>query len=254
MSAARIFLSCLILCLGLAEPLRAQSVTIFAASSLKDALDAVIAEAGVNASVAYGGSAAMARQIAQGADADIVILAHRQWMDWLAAQNGINPAIRCDLIGNTLVIAGAKDAQPFTPGRAQDILDRLAGARLATGRLNSVPAGQYARAYLQERGWLEAVQPHLAETSNVRMALALVARGETPLGFVYASDVAAEPRVRTVFHLEGAGSSRIRYPAALLNAADSGAERAFAAITNSDAIFERFGFAHLPPSDPDRCS
>jgi molybdate transport system substrate-binding protein len=237
----------------LALPLRAEPTVIFAAASLKTALDEVIEQQDLDAIAVYGGSAAIARQVAQGAEADIVILAHPDWMDWLEDQGALEKSSRCDVLANTLVLAGVVDAPDLSVKNAVDLIKALEGGRLAVGQLRSVPAGQYTAAYLHRQGWLSALRAHLAETSNVRLALALIARGETPLGFVYASDVTAEPRVRAVFTPEKDQYPAIRYPMALIAGAGREAHGVARAIANAEQVFERNGFSTLPLTDADRC-
>lgn len=253
MMKSRNILGALCASLLLAPPLRAEPVTIFAAASLKTALDEVIEGQAVDAIAVYGGSAAIARQVAQGAGADIVILAHQDWMDWLGAQGALAPATRCDLLGNTLVLAGAAERGDVQLRSAQDLVSALAGARLAVGHLRSVPAGQYTAAFLAGQGWLDALRPHLAQTSNVRLALALLARGEAPLGFVYASDVAAEPRVRALFSPAPETYPAIRYPMALIAPTSESALRVATALAGARDVFLRNGFAALPQTAPERC-
>ena len=231
----------------------AEPVTIFAASSLKTALDEVIARENLDAIAVYGGSAAIARQVAQGAEADIVILAHQQWMAWLDEQEMLEQTARCDVIGNTLVLAGPADALSIDPDSAEELINALGGGRLAVGQLTSVPAGQYAAAYLDGRGWLEPLRPHLAQTSNVRLALALLARGETPLGFVYASDVTAQPNVRALFIPPTDSYPPVRYPMALTLSAKEQSALVFDIISQSQEIFVSHGFSRVPKDDVQRC-
>ncbi len=253
MGGMRHFISLGIALLALALPLRAEPVVIFAASSLKTVLDEVIEEKDLDAVAVYGGSAALARQIAQGAEADVIILAHKDWMNWLDAEGVLASASRCDVAGNALVLAGANTAPDLDVLSEVDVLNVLKGGRLAVGQLRSVPAGQYTAAYLEGQGWLAALRPHLAEASNVRLALALVARQEAPLGFVYASDVVAEPRVRRVFTPKQSDYPLIRYPSALAKDARDGAEIALQTIANSHAIFSRNGFLQISQDDESRC-
>ena len=240
------------LCIG-AVPAFAESVTIFAASSLKTALDRVIAENDLDAIAVYGGSAALARQVAHGADADVVIFAHRDWMDWLETQNAITAKSRCDVTGNRLVLAGPVDGPLFTAENAKDIIDALEGGRLAVGQLSSVPAGQYTAQYLTNRGWLEPLRPHLAETSNVRLALALLARAEVPLAFVYASDVFAEDRVQMVFKPDPSEYPAIRYPMALTATANAQSHEVARRIMQSSHVFMESGFAGIPKNQTEWC-
>lgn len=253
MTSIRSLITALCTSAAFAAPLWAEPVTIFAASSLKTALDEVIETHSIEAVPVYGGSAAIARQITQGADADIVILAHTDWMDWLAIKGTLHSQSRCNLLSNALVVAAPVDAPENDFQTVDDLIAVLNGGRLALGQMRSVPAGQYAQAYLSNMGWLEALRPHLAETSNVRLALALVARGETPLGFVYASDVAAEPRVRVAFTPDPDAYPAIRYPMAIT--ANARAESAAVAkvIAGANEVFADQGFSAVPANDVGRC-
>jgi molybdate transport system substrate-binding protein len=237
----------------LAAPIGAEPVTIFAASSLKTALDNVIETRALDAVPVYGGSAAIARQIAQGAEADIVILAHPDWMEWLSTQEVLQNLSRCNLLSNALVLAASANAPDLDVQSANDLITALNGERLSVGQLRAVPAGQYTRTYLSEQGWLDALRPHLAETSNVRLALALIARGEVPLGFVYASDVAAEPRVRAVFTPDAMAYPAIRYPMAITTNAREGSVDIAKALIAAQQVFAEQGFANVPTQETGRC-
>lgn len=215
---------------------------VFAAASLRGALDEA-AEAYGGAVLSYGGSGTMARQVAGGAPADLVILASEDWMTWLVAQGG---AARAEaLLSNSLVLIGAADAEPLATPTAASLLARLSGGRLAMGQTQSVPAGIYGRAWLEQAGLWAALSPHLAETENVRVALALVARGEAPLGLVYATDAQADPGVRTVYEVPRDAHPVILYPAAALT--DDG-EKFLDFLEGSEAqlIFARYGFLPAP--------
>lgn len=253
MSKLRQILSTLGAACALALPVNAQTVSIFAASSLKTALDVVVEENALDVVVVYGGSAALARQISQGAQADIVILAHPEWMDWLETQNVLAASSRCNLVGNALVLAGQSGSSDLHLESAQDLLAALADGRLAVGQMQSVPAGQYAAAFLDKKGWLSSLRRHLAETLNVRLALALIARGEVPLGFVYASDVAAEPRVKTRFVPPASDYPAIRYPMALTTSASANTDNVAQIIAHEDEVFARLGFETIPNDEAARC-
>lgn len=240
-----------------AAPLRAGDVTIFAAASLKTALDEIAAQITATGPhelrIAYGGSAAMARQVAQGAGADIVILAHPQWMDWLEDAGHIQPATRCNLLGNRLVWTAQQGTAPIDITSAEDVIGALKGGRLALGNLRSVPAGQYAAAYFDHMGWRAALRPHLAETANVRLAATLVARGQAPLGLLYASDVAADPSLAAIATVPPSTHPAIRYPIALTANASPSARGIHTAISASRDTFYAMGFAPLDASEPMRC-
>lgn len=159
----------------------------------------------------------MARQVAAGAPADLVILAHPVWMDWLVGQ-GMVPAEASQVIArNKLVVIGSAGTAPLSAPEA--LLPALGAGRLAMGQRDGVPAGIYARQWLTFADQWDGVSAQLAETDNVRAALALVARGEAPLGIVYASDAAAEPRVDVVYDIPAYAHDPVTYPAAALTPA-----------------------------------
>ncbi|WP_299043028.1 molybdate ABC transporter substrate-binding protein [uncultured Tateyamaria sp.] len=196
-----------------AEPLR-----VFAAASLQGPLDAVANSWDSPVVISYGGSGAMARQVSQGAPADVVILANMAWADWLAATGRV-PGTPRPLLSNTLVIIEKTGARALPDARAGTLLNRLDGRRLAMGQHMSVPAGIYAKAWLDRVGTWDSLRPHLAETENVRAALALVARGEAPLGIVYASDAAASDQVDVVYSVPADSHPPILYPGLALTPA-----------------------------------
>ena len=219
------------------------SVTVFAAASLRGALDEVARGYDGDVALSFGGSGTMARQIDAGAPADVVLLAAPVWMTWLRDRGAVQADAVVDLLGNSLVLIAPADSN-VAPDPA-DLAGALGDARLAMGQRDAVPAGIYAREWLEATGQWEAIAPHLAETDNVRSALALVARAETPLGVVYRTDALAEPQVRILYDIPQETHSPITYPAAALT--DSGA--AFMAHLQSDdarAVFARHGFKPLP--------
>ena len=221
-------------------PAAARDLTVFAAASLRGALDEVAALSDTPVAISYGGSGAMARQVAQGAPADVVVLANPQWMSWLQDQGVVAADVPVTLLTNTLVLIG-HDSPALPDPDATALLARLDGQRLAMGQRQSVPAGIYARAWLEQIGAWEALEPHLAEVENVRAALALVARGDAPLGVVYGSDALAEPGVHVLWEIPADQHPPITYPAAALT--PEGAR--FMAILSSPQaaeIFANYGF------------
>lgn len=194
-----------------ALPVTADPVRVFAAASLQGPLDHVAVKWDGEVTISYGGSGAIARQIAQGAPADIVLLANASWSDWLIAQGHAPGPIR-PILSNSLVVIGPKGAPALTAVSSAALLDRMAGGRMAMGQHLSVPAGIYAQAWLDGLSIWADIAPHLAETENVRAALALVARRETPLGIVYASDAAASDAVSVVYEVPDDAHPRIEYP------------------------------------------
>jgi molybdate transport system substrate-binding protein len=230
----------------------AASLTVFAPASLKESLDAAAQayqrQAGVRLRVAYAASSALARQIEQGAPAQVFISADGDWMDYLQQRGRIDPASRRDLLGNSLVlIAPAGRARAVDLAKPGDLLQALGNGRLAVGQTTTVPAGKYARSALQHLGLWEAVLPRLAESENVRTALMLVARGEAPLGIVYASDAMAEPRVQVVARFPSGSHPSIVYPVATTTAAGPAAAAMVAWLGSPEAgaIFQRHGFTVL---------
>lgn len=232
---------------------RAGDLTIFAAASLRTALDeaneAWRQEAASAAIGVFAASNALAAQIAEGAPADVFISADAAWMDDLAAKGLLRPQSRIDLLGNSLVlVAPAGEASPIDLTPPVDLGNRLGDSRLAVGDTEAVPAGRYAKAALEALGAWAHVRDHLAEQANVRAALALVARGEAPLGIVYLTDARAEPAVAVVATFPPASHPAIVYPAAITaSSTNPAAERYLAFLRGpvATAIFRRHGFAIL---------
>lgn len=240
-SLLRPLLACLTALVLAVSPARAGQengqVTVFAAASLKTALDRIGAEfeaaTGHGVRLVLAGSSTLARQIQAGAPADVFLSANLDWMDALAADGLIDPETRFDLAGNRLVLIAPRGADgkaaPLALGPGTDLVARLDGGRLATALTDAVPAGVYAKAALTGLGLWEQVRPHLAQTDNVRAALALVALGETPMGVVYATDAAAEPRVGVIATFPAGSHPPIVYPAARIAGRASPAADAFLA-------------------------
>jgi molybdate transport system substrate-binding protein len=196
------------------SPAEAQqrTITVFAAASLSGTLDEIAAGFDATVQLSFGGSGTMARQIAAGAPADVVILASPQWMDWLVQQAVLANGPPETVAQNSLVLIGPAGAKPFDS--LTDFQSRLGNGRLAMGQRDAVPAGIYAQQWLRAAGLWTDVETRLAETDNVRAALALVARGEAPLGVVYATDAQAEDRVRILWTIPADQHDPILYPAA----------------------------------------
>jgi len=217
---------------------------VFAAASLRDVMADIAALYPYDLAVSLGGSGLLARQIGEGAPADVAFLANTGWMDWLEEQGVVDPARRVALVGNALVLIAPTDAPNLAAAHADALLARLDGGRLAIGQTQGVPAGIYGRMWLETSGLWDALVPHLAETDNVRAALALVARGEAPLGVVYATDAAAEPGVRVVYEVPAGMHDAIVYPAAALT--DAGAQvMEFLQGAKAREVFEKHGFVPL---------
>jgi molybdate transport system substrate-binding protein len=181
-----------------------KTITVFAAASLKNALDdvdtAFTKQSGVKVVVSYGASSALVKQIEQGAPADVFVSADLQWMDYGVQKKVIKDDTRVNLLGNKLVLIAAKDAKidNVTIGPGFDLAKLAGDGRVATGDVRAVPVGLYAKAALERLGAWAAVEPKMAMTENVRFALRLVARGEAPLGIVYETDAKVEPDVKII--------------------------------------------------------
>lgn len=228
-------------------------VVVFAAASLKNALDPIAAEYqarnGTRVVISYAGSAQLARQIELGAPADLFISASRAWMDHLQSSGWVAGDSRINLLGNRLVlIAHDRPAQELEIGRSLRLDEMLGDGRLAMALVDAVPAGIYGKQALTFLGLWDQVASRLAQTDNVRAALALVAAGEAPLGVVYATDARAEPRVNVVGRFPAASHDPIVYPAALVAESSSAAARHFLGeLTGSAArqSFAEHGFVVL---------
>lgn len=231
----------------IAMPAWAEDVSVFAAASLKNALDEVaagfIAETGHTVTISYAGSNALAKQIIEGAPADIFISANSEWVDEVEKADLVQT--RADILGNRLVLIGHGDAAPVQIGSDTDLAGLLDGGKLAMALVDAVPAGQYGKAALENLGLWDSVRADVAQSDNVRAALALVATGEAPYGIVYATDAAAEDDVTVVGEFPADSYPTITYPAALLTGAADDADRAFHDALSgdaADAIFEKHGF------------
>jgi len=232
----------------------AKDVVVFAAASLKNALDEASAayerETETKVLVSYAASSILARQVENGAPADLFISADLGWMDYLQQRHLIKPETRLTLLGNKLVlIAPASNAAPveIAPGFA--LADLLGNERLAIADPAGVPAGKYAKAALEKLGVWASVENKVAPADDVRAALLLVSRGETPLGIVYATDAAADKGVRSVAAFPEDSHPPIVYPAAEVATSANPAATAFLEFLKSDGarpFFERQGFTFRP--------
>ncbi len=242
-----------VLAATLATPALAEEVVVFAAASLKDALDAVAAdfqaEPGNTVTTSYSGSNSLAKQIMEGAPSDIFLSAAGNWMDEVEKAGLVVPDTREDLLGNTLVlVAHGKDAAPVEIGEGFDLKALLGDGKLSMAMVDSVPAGQYGKESLEKLGLWSAVEGSVAQAENVRAALALVSTGEAPYGIVYASDAVADENVTVVGTFPNDSHKAIVYPAALLTGAADAADKAFFEALSSDAADAKFtaqGFAIL---------
>ncbi|HQU70080.1 MAG TPA: molybdate ABC transporter substrate-binding protein [Albidovulum sp.] len=234
-------------------PAAAEEVVVFAAASLKTALDAIAADfqkaTGNTVTISYAGSNALAKQIIEGAPADIFVSAAVNWMDEVEKAGLVAPGTREDLLGNTLVlVAHGKDAKPVEIGSGFDLKALLGDDKLSMAMVDSVPAGQYGKASLENLGLWPSVEASVAQSENVRAALALVSSGEAPFGIVYASDAVADDNVSVVGTFPDDSHKPIIYPAVLLTGAKDAADKAFFEALSadaSDATFKAEGFAVL---------
>lgn len=234
---------------ALMSPLAARAdmpVTVFAAASLKSALDDLAATYAHPVQISYGGSSTLARQIQHGAPADVFISANAAWMDVLEQDGLIIKDSRQSLLTNRLVLIAGPDVDgDLTIEPGFDLAGAIGRDHLAMALVNAVPAGIYGVAALQSLGVWEEVAPSVAQTDNVRAALMLVALGEAPYGIVYATDAAASPEVQVVGTFPEASHPPIRYPAALVTGANAAPARAFLDYLGTPAagkIFQRHGF------------
>ena len=236
--------------LSAATPLRAAQVTVFAAASLKEALDGQASrfesDTGNRVIVAYAGSNALAKQIEAGAPADVFISADLAWMDYLGQRKLLAPGSSINLLRNTLVlVAPSTSAVSLKIAPGFDLRGALAGGKLAMANTESVPAGKYGKAALEALGVWSGVQDQVVQAENVRAALALVARGEAGFGIVYSTDARAEKGVRVVDTFPRSSHPPIVYPAAIIAGHDAPAAAAFLGALRSasaKSIWERYGF------------
>jgi molybdate transport system substrate-binding protein len=233
--------------------LAAGGVLVFAAASVKNALDDAVAaferEGGAKVSVSYAASSALAKQIESGAPADIFVSADTEWMDYLQQRNLIIGETRKDLLGNRLVLVApaASDVRvEITPNFP--LASLLGDGRLAIADPDAVPAGKYAKAALEKLGVWSSVTKKLARAENVRAALFFVSRGEAPLGIVYRTDAASDPAVKIVAFFPEDTHPRIVYPIALTAGSKNADAARFLSFLESSAakpLFEKQGFTVL---------
>jgi len=253
---ARVFaFLCFVVALsGAPQPLIAQEqITVFAAASLKNALDetntAFTKTTGVKVVASYEASSALAKQIEQGAPADIFISADLRWMDYAKEHKLIKADTRVNLLGNKLVLIAPMDSKldHIAIGDGFDIAKLAGDGRIAVADVKAVPAGLYAKAALEKLGAWTAAEPKLAQAENVRATLAFVARGETPVGIVYETDARIEPKVKIIGTFPDGSYPPVTYPVAATANGKATAARylSFLATPAAKAIFERYGFSFL---------
>ncbi|HVT55543.1 MAG TPA: molybdate ABC transporter substrate-binding protein [Xanthobacteraceae bacterium] len=241
----------------LSQPAHAENkpVVIFAAASLKNALDEAAKKwtekSGVEVKLSYAASSALARQIEAGAPADIFISADLDWMNYVDGKKLVKAGTRSNLLGNSIVLVANR--QEWKRGDVKiakgfDLAKLLGNDRLAMAAVKTVPAGKYGKAALEKLGVWDSVSNKLAQAENVRAALALVGRGEAPLGIVYKTDAAADRNVKIVGTFPDDSHKPIIYPAARLgssNNAKAAALLKFLVSPEAKSIFERHGFTVL---------
>ena len=236
---------------------QAGSLVVFAAASLKNALDEIAADWSKSASrpmprISYAASSALAKQMEQGAPADLFISADLDWMDYVEKKDLIRKDTRFNLLGNKIVLIAPRDSKASVDvTQGVDLAKALAGGKLAMGNVAAVPAGKYGTAALEELGAWNGVKSSVAQADTVRAALLLVARGEAALGIVYATDAAAEPGVKIVGTFPDDSHPPIIYPAALASNSKSPDSASFLDClkgTKARVAFEKQGFTVLVKS------
>lgn len=240
--------------LTLAGPLGAAhgaDLTVFAAASLKEALDDQVPRfetaTGSKVIVSYAGSNALAKQIEAGAPADVFLSADVDWIDYLDERRLLRLHTRIDLLRNRMVLIAPADstaALRIAPGF--ELATALGTGRLAMANPDSVPAGRYGRDALRALNVWPGIESHIARAENVRAALLLVARGEAPFGIVYATDALAEPKVRVVDTFPESTHPPIVYPVAIISASRSPYAQRFIDALVSPAgrtVWQQHGFA-----------
>lgn len=233
------------------------STVIFAAASLKNALDEIAGawskETGKPMpKISYAASSALAKQMEQGAPADMFISADTDWMDHVDKKDLIRKDTRINLLGNKIVLIAPRDTKATVEVKQGfDLAKALGTGRLAMANVDAVPAGKYGKAALEKLGAWNGVKDKVAQAENVRAALLLVSRGEAPLGIVYATDAAADPNVKIVGEFPADSHPPIIYPAALTKDSKAADARAFFDYLKSSKArpaFEKQGFTVLVKS------
>jgi molybdate transport system substrate-binding protein len=252
---AGLFIAIAILCGSGVLPAAAEdkSITVFAAASMKNALDdvdaAYAAKTGVKIIASYAASSALAKQIEQGAPADIFVSADTDWMDYVASRKSINEGTRINLLGNSIVLIAPKDSAigDVTISQGFDLAKLAGNGKIATGDVGAVPVGKYAKAALEKLGAWQSAEPKFAMAESVRAALTLVARGEAALGIVYSTDAKVEPGVKIIGTFPADSHPPIIYPVAATTTAkpEAGSYLAFLRSSAAKAIFEKYGFSFL---------
>src|ERR1700744_6261339 len=252
---AGLFAAFVILCGAALSPAAAQdkTLTVFAAASMKNALDdmdaAFTAKTGVKGNASYAASSQLAKQIEQGAPADSFVSADTDWMDYATQKKTINEPTRVNLLGNSIVLIAPKDSKidNLTIGQGFDLAKLAGDGKIATGDAKSVPVGKYAKAALEKLGAGSAAEPKFAMAESVRAALTLVARGEAVLGIVYSTDAKVEPGVKIVGTFPANSHPPIIYPVAATMTAKPEAKEYLDYLHSAaaKAVLEKYGFTYL---------
>jgi molybdate transport system substrate-binding protein len=229
-----------------------EKVTVFAAASTTNALTdigKVFMEKKMGEFMpSFASSSTLAKQIENGAPANIFLSADLKWMDYLAEKKMIDPASRVDLLGNRLVFIVPADSKlgQITVTSALKLSELLADGKLAMGDPDHVPVGIYGKKALESLGLWAGIQDRVARTNDVRAALTLVERGEAPLGIVYSTDAAISDMVKVIGVFPEDSHPPIVYPVAAVAGQDTPATRRFLSFLKgpeAKAIFEKYGFS-----------
>lgn len=246
-TAVPLFLSLIVLC---NSAYAADKIHLYAASSLYKPLQKLGAEfekqTGVRVITVFASSSSLARQISQGAPADLFISADHKWIRYLESQQLIDQRFQREFLGNRVVLVSHKDNNFPEPIALEALFQQLSPSqRLATGNPEHVPLGQYAASTLQNMGLWHEIKPYLAPTRNARSALAMVERNETPLGISYYTDALNSDKVKIVAEFPSGIQPIIRYPIAILRTRDSASVRAlynYLFSASATAVFRQYGF------------
>jgi len=237
---------------ALAEEPKKPELLVFAAASLTNVLGELAPawekSSGVTVKLSFAASSVLARQIEAGSNADVFISADQEWMDYLQARNLLSKSSRVNLVGNRLVLIAPADSKikiKIKPGFK--LADALAGGRLSTGDPDTVPVGRYARSALMSLGVWDQVADRLVRADNVRSAMTFVARGEAPLGIVYATDAQIDEKVRVIATFPDNSLAPITYPAAATATAgpDAAVFLAYLRGNGAAAVWKKYGFLEL---------
>ena len=232
-----------------------KTVTVFAAASMKNALDDINAgftkSTGVKVVASYAASSALMKQIEEGAPADVFASADLDWMDYGSRKKVIKDDTRINLVGNRLVLIAPKNSKldNVTIGPGFNLAQLAGDGRIVTADVRAVPVGKYAKAALEKLGSWDAASSKFAMTENVRAALTLVAREEAPLGIVYATDAKVEPKVKIIGVFPADSHPPIVYPVAATVTAKPEAITYLSYLRSAaaKAVFEQYGFVFLVP-------